>query len=819
MLRKKREWEEEQRIKKGKDTIDMRHQSLWRVPLEIYEGFDAQSDLSDVILVDLAHNKIKELPGQEFIFWCSSTQKIDVSHNILTHVPPEIGNIRNHLVLLDLHHNRFMSLPDELGLLDKLEVLDLSQNNIPELPDTFGNLTRLRRLDASQNRIEMLPPTFGECKNIEYLYLHQNQLRDLPENVDQMTALKRVDLSQNVLRRLPKNWGNLKDLEILKLQTNQLDRLPRSFGECTKLQVLFLQRNNLRTLPDNFSQMTLIKELNISRNGLLGLPQDIGSLCQLQILNIEGNEILELPVSFGTCVFMRELRAAGNKIKTILHEIGALQLMEYMDMGDNHIAGPLPIGIGTLYSIRQLKLPNNLITSVPANLGQLTRLEVLDLSNNRIGQLPESLGDLKNLRQLRLSCNVLRMLPYNTRDLRKLVEFDVGGNLIEYLPREVGKMTGLRKFGCGNNQLKALPAELGHIIDNLEFFDATRNPLSDFPQKWCTSWTLTDQHSTLWSGYTNDEVREWLKVQKVVYHLCVGIWETRKSEWQSAKSRVVQFLRLVREAAGRAWKDDFVPVVRAFFVHAKRKGVVPQYHQPFPGEHEELDKQVVVWNSHKKTELAFTRQLQKEMYLKKDRAYAYDEQDLGRINNRAETFEETKRLALEAYTDAQILEAIAREDRQEDVMDELIGQREANRAAMLTVAQQRLTHYNHTDLIKKQKQEIVKHREEIESKEARVYALNIQEKTNAKGLSTVKGIIAKDEFLFEPQRVKAKLYGRRDNFLKKIKEAREEREQCLSRAAQLRTLCADLEKQHDAYFDEIRDNPPPGARLLTRYSV
>ena len=797
----------------------MRHQSLWRVPLEIYEGDDAQSDLADVILLDLAHNKISELPGQEFIFWCSSMQKIDVSHNILTHVPVEIGNIRNHLVLLDLHHNRIMSLPDELGLLDKLEVLDLSQNNIPVLPDTFGNLKKLRRLDASQNRLEMLPLTFGQCKNLEYLYLQQNDLRDLPENVDQLTALKRVDLSQNVLRRLPKYWGNLKALEILKLQTNQLDRLPRSFGECTNLQVLFLQRNNLRTVPDNFSQMTLLKELNISRNGLLGLPQDIGNLRQLQILNIEGNDILELPVSFGTCVFMRSLRAAGNKIKAILHEIGALQLLEYMDMGDNHIAGPLPIGIGTLFSIRHLKLPNNRITSVPANLGQLNKLEVLDLSNNRIPQLPESLGDLKNLRELRLSCNVLRSLPYNTRDLRRLVEFDVGGNLIEYLPRELGKMTALRKLGCANNQLKALPAELGHIIDNLEFFDATRNPLSDFPQKWCSSWTLTDQHSTLWSGYTNDEVRMWLKIQKVVYQLCVGIWETRKSEWQSAKSRVVQFLRLVREAAGRAWKDDFVPVVRAFFVHAKRKGVVPQYHQPFPGEHEELHQQVVAWNAHKKKELAFTRQLQQEMYVKQDRTYAYSSDDLARIVNRGEMFKETKRFALEAYTEAQILEAIAREDRQEDVMDELIGQREANRAAILTVAQRRLTHYNHTDLIRKQKEEIKKHRAEIESKEARVYALDIQEKTNAKGLSKVKEIIAKDEFLFEPQRVKAKLYGRRDNFLKKIKEARKEREDCLSRASQLRTICADLEKQHDAYFDEIRDNPPPGARLLTRYSV
>ena len=75
------------------------------------------------------------------------------------------------------------------------------------------------------------------------------------------------------------------------------------------------------------------------------------------------------------------------------------------------------------------------------------------------------------------------------------------------------------------------------------------------------------------------------------------------------------------------------------------------------------------------------------------------------------------------------------------------------------------------------KQEIKKHKQEIESNEARVYACNIQEKTNAKSLSKVKEIIAKDEFLFEPQRVKAKLYGRRDNFLKKIKEAREEREQ------------------------------------------
>ena len=73
-----------------------------------------------------------------------------------------------------------------------------------------------------------------------------------------------------------------------------------------------------------------------------------------------------------------------------------------------------------------------------------------------------------------LSCQ----LPWNARNLAKLEVLNCSANVIEYLPREVGSMTNLRKLNLYNNNLRALPAELGNLVDNLEEFDALRNPLS-----------------------------------------------------------------------------------------------------------------------------------------------------------------------------------------------------------------------------------------------------------------------------------------------------------------------------------------------------
>lgn len=55
-------------------------------------------------------------------------------------------------------------------------------------------------------------------------------------------------------------------------------------------------------------------------------------------------------------------------------------------------------------------------------------------------------------------------------------------------------MSSLRLLNVYNNDLRALPAEIGKIVNDLEEFDASRNPLSDFPKKWCKTWTTVDQY-------------------------------------------------------------------------------------------------------------------------------------------------------------------------------------------------------------------------------------------------------------------------------------------------------------------------------------
>lgn len=39
---------------------------------------------------------------------------------------------------------------------------------------------------------------------------------------------------------------------------------------------------------------------------------------------------------------------------------------------------------------------------------------------------------------------------------------------------------------------------------------------------------LAARYKNLWSGYTNEEVVEWLKAQLVVYPVCIGVWQSKK---------------------------------------------------------------------------------------------------------------------------------------------------------------------------------------------------------------------------------------------------------------------------------------------------
>lgn len=101
------------------ETRDLSQSGLTEVPAEIFTQ-------TDLVELDLSGNALTgSLPGE--IRFVTALQVLDVSDNMMTGVPAEIGQLRN-LRTLDLSNNALTGLPLELGQLTELVTLDLRGN-------------------------------------------------------------------------------------------------------------------------------------------------------------------------------------------------------------------------------------------------------------------------------------------------------------------------------------------------------------------------------------------------------------------------------------------------------------------------------------------------------------------------------------------------------------------------------------------------------------------------------------------------------------------------------------------------------------------
>ena len=175
---------------------------------------------------------------------------LSLQNNSLTHLPPEIGRLRN-LLVLNLESNRLQQLPAEIGQLEHLEHLWMRSNRLADLPPQFANLRRLQDFNVASNPLGRVPEPIVQLPNLQRLILDNCGLTELPDAI-----------------------GALQTLDELSLGSNNLERVPESLGRLMNLRRLYLDGNGALTgLPESILEMSQRCRVNV--DGCVALPEAV----------------------------------------------------------------------------------------------------------------------------------------------------------------------------------------------------------------------------------------------------------------------------------------------------------------------------------------------------------------------------------------------------------------------------------------------------------------------------------------------------------------------------------------------------------------
>ncbi|CAL5392025.1 unnamed protein product [Camellia sinensis] len=411
------------------------------------------ANLSQVIEIDFSRNMITgELDPWLFPNGTSVTNTGLVSLKRLLlqdtylsgHIPIEIGNSKN-LVLIALDRSFFLGpIPQSLGNLSELTILRLNDNQFSgQIPPNIGTLSKLIDIRLFINQLSgSVPREIGNLSSLVTLHLAENNFTGhLPQQVCQGGKLVNFSASYNNFSGpIPTSLRNCTTLYRVRLEYNQLTgNLDQDFGVYPSLTYIDLGYNRLHgNLSPQWGQCRNLTLLRVSGNMIGGeIPNEIVQLNQLGVLDLSSNQLSgEIPAQIGKLSKLTSLSLRGNKLSGhVPSEIGVLSNLGYLDLSLNMLSGPIPDQIGNCLKLRFLSLSKNgLNGTIPYQIGNLVGLQtVLDLSHNSLsGEISPQIGKLINLENLNLSHNNLSgSIPNSLGDMVSLLAIDLSCNDLE----------------------------------------------------------------------------------------------------------------------------------------------------------------------------------------------------------------------------------------------------------------------------------------------------------------------------------------------------------------------------------------------------
>lgn len=166
---------------------------------------------------------------------------LDLRFNKITAIPDSVFQRLSNIRVLILSNNRFASYPTAIThLKDTLEFLDIGDNNIPIIPPVIAALTNLTFLRLSKNPINEspLPDQLGLLTKLQNLRLYKTGISEVPPCVTRLVNLMELDFGECNLRELPEGITALTKLRILRLDNNKLNHLPEHLFDALDLTEL-----------------------------------------------------------------------------------------------------------------------------------------------------------------------------------------------------------------------------------------------------------------------------------------------------------------------------------------------------------------------------------------------------------------------------------------------------------------------------------------------------------------------------------------------------------------------------------------------------
>ncbi|MBN3321023.1 LRRK2 kinase, partial [Atractosteus spatula] len=320
-------------------------------------------DKECIKLLDLSGNELDSLntiAGQNSITaYLEHIVRLELNQNNLTEFSLTLCETLKGVTHLDLHSNKFQSLPTGVLSMLSLKVLNLSRNDIgPCLSlDPMIRCSNLKQLVLSYNQLSSFPDHLGQViQTLEELYLEGNKIAEITSPLP-LPELRVLDVSKNDIMEICENF----------------------LSDCPKLESFNVSMNKLRHLPDLPSKLTTIK---LSHNEFTCVPDAIVKLPYLRSIDMRNNQITVLPSpSEWESSNLRELVFSHNQISEL------------------NLSGP----VYKWARLEKLHLCKNKLKEIPPQIGLLENVTSLDVSKNSdLRSFPNEMGKLERLWDLPL---------------------------------------------------------------------------------------------------------------------------------------------------------------------------------------------------------------------------------------------------------------------------------------------------------------------------------------------------------------------------------------------------------------------------------